>query len=76
LARLCACTGDPVRDLDDEARQDALEWLVRAGADERLRSRLLEPVPSEDSDGAVAFGETLPEGLRLSGAGGPDPSIS
>jgi molecular chaperone DnaK (HSP70) len=76
VARLCACTGDPVRDLDDEARRDALEWLVRAGADERLRSRLLEPAPSEDSDGAVAFGETLPEGLRLSGAGGPAPSIS
>jgi molecular chaperone DnaK (HSP70) len=75
VVRLCTCTGDAARDLDEDVRREVAAWLVRAGADQDLRSRVLEPVPLGAGDGAVAFGESLPEGLRLAGDDGAAAAI-
>jgi hypothetical protein len=65
VVRLCVCTGDAARDLDDAVRLDAAGWLERAGADAHAVARVREPVSDVPEDTVTAFGETLPEGLRL-----------
>jgi hypothetical protein len=75
VVRLCVCTGDAARDLDDAVRLDAAGWLERAGADARAVARVREPVPEAPEDTVTAFGETLPEGLRLAAPVGRAPAI-
>ena len=66
VVQLAARTDDPLRDVEPEIRQAAIEKLNAAGADEALIESLRSCVPPTRTDAARIFGESLPEGLRLS----------
>jgi hypothetical protein len=59
-------TGDRARDIDDDIRAAAIKRIVSEGLQDDVALRALEDqiVPGR-SDVIRAFGETLPEGLRL-----------
>ena len=64
-AQIAARTGDPARDVSDEARDATIAWMEAAGpADEMVRT-VREVVPVDPILGSRAFGEALPQGLRL-----------
>jgi hypothetical protein len=64
VVQIGARVGDPMRDIDDEARDRALTRLRDAGTSpDALRP--LEEVVEASGDRSRVFGEPLPEGLRL-----------
>jgi hypothetical protein len=65
VVQIGALTGDAARDISSAVREHAIERMREAGvSDEMLRS--LREVVAIDRAGATrAFGESLPEGLRL-----------
>jgi molecular chaperone DnaK (HSP70) len=65
VVQIGALTGDPARDISDEARRSAHTRLVDAGVDADVLLPLLHVVPSERLDTTQIFGESLPQGLRL-----------
>ncbi len=67
VVQLGARTNDPHRDIDADARWDAMVRLNEAGLAESLIESLREYVPPGRSDAVRIFGESLPEGLRLVG---------
>ncbi|MBO0797246.1 MAG: molecular chaperone DnaK, partial [Blastocatellia bacterium] len=67
IVQLGALTGDPQRDIDGDLRWSALVRLNEAGMTEGLLESLREYIPPGRSDAIRIFGESLPEGLRLSG---------
>jgi hypothetical protein len=67
IVQIGTCTGDRYRDVDEDLRTRAAERLQTAGISGELTEALLEPVPPSRSDALRIFGESLPEGLRLSG---------
>ncbi|HEV2763002.1 MAG TPA: hypothetical protein VGV38_08410, partial [Pyrinomonadaceae bacterium] len=67
VAQLAARTDDPLRDVEPEFRESAVERLSAAGAPEEVLESLRTYVPPERADAVRMFGESLPEGLRLLG---------
>jgi molecular chaperone DnaK (HSP70) len=64
VTQLAALTGDPARDVAPELRQRIVGSLLAAGAQEQALTPLREIVPA-GRIASHAFGEPLPEGLRL-----------
>jgi len=71
IVQVGALTGDPLRDLDEHAIDAARQRLRNAGLDSAARP-LYEVVPATFAEASRAFGEPLPNGLRLGG----DPAIT
>ncbi|MGH9768065.1 MAG: hypothetical protein ACREAB_11575, partial [Blastocatellia bacterium] len=67
VVQLGARTNDPHRDIDADARWEAMVRLNEAGLAESLIESLREYVPPGRNDAVRIFGESLPEGLRLVG---------
>jgi hypothetical protein len=65
IVQIGAVTGDPLRDLDDEILGAARDRLRSAGVDDDASRPLYEIVRPTMADTSRAFGEPLPEGLRL-----------
>jgi hypothetical protein len=60
-----ARTGDPARDISNDVAARAFERLQAAGVDPDVLHGLREPVAQDRVDAGRVFGESLPEGLRL-----------
>ena len=67
LAQLARRTGDRARDLDDEARVRIADVLRAIPGGERMAKLVDEVVALEAREERVAFGDSLPTGLRLVG---------
>ena len=67
IVQLGARTNDAHRDVDADARWDAMVRLNEAGLASALIESLREYVPPGRDDAVRIFGESLPEGLRLVG---------
>jgi hypothetical protein len=65
IVQLAARTGDPALDLDEDFCREVHGRLLAAGIRPDALIRLIEVQPPSDLDRARAFGESLPEGLRL-----------
>ena len=65
VVQLCRLTGDRSRDLDDDARAQALAALKTAGAPDAWLQMVTELAPLAVADEARVLGDTLPIGLRL-----------
>ena len=65
VVQLGALTGDPVRDLQPEVRERAVARLSAAGVPAEALVPLREFVPVNPATAGQAFGDPLPEGLRL-----------
>jgi molecular chaperone DnaK (HSP70) len=64
-AELARASGDRARDLDDGVRRRLAERLRAAPDGERLARLVLEPTAREAQEERLAFGDSLPSGLRL-----------
>ncbi len=65
-AEIARASGDRARDLDEALRRRLAERLKGALADgERLARLVLEPTAREAREERLAFGDSLPSGLRL-----------
>ena len=69
IVQIAARTGDPARDLPDDTRAAIVSALRTAGIADAIVEPVEEIVPQRRADLTQAFGESLPEGLRL---GGPE----
>src|SRR5262245_33047245 len=67
VVQLGARTNDPHRDVDADARWEAMVRLNEVGLTGALIESLREYVPPGRNDAVRIFGESLPEGLRLLG---------
>jgi len=67
VVQLGARTNDPLRDIDNDLRWEAMVKLNAAGMRENLIESLREYIPPGRADALRIFGESLPEGLRLVG---------
>ena len=65
VVQLGALTGDPARDVSAKIRQRAVETLSSAGVAGEAVAPLESVVPVSRAAAGRAFGEPLPEGLRL-----------
>jgi hypothetical protein len=65
VVQLGARTNDPHRDVDADARWEAMVRLNEVGLTGALIESLREYVPPGRNDAVRIFGESLPEGLRL-----------
>jgi molecular chaperone DnaK (HSP70) len=65
VVQLTARTDDPLRDVEPEIRDGAIERLSAAGTAAEQLAGLRAYVPRTRADAARIFGESLPEGLRL-----------
>jgi hypothetical protein len=66
-AELGRASGDRVRDLDETLRRRLAERLKQLADGARLARLVLEPVAREAREERLAFGDSLPSGLRLAG---------
>ncbi|HKP11890.1 MAG TPA: molecular chaperone DnaK, partial [Blastocatellia bacterium] len=67
VSQLAARTDDPLRDVEPEFRQEAVRRLREAGVADELIESLRAYVPRSRAAAVRIFGESLPEGLRLTG---------
>ncbi|HEX8117052.1 MAG TPA: hypothetical protein VF521_07260, partial [Pyrinomonadaceae bacterium] len=67
VSQLAARTDDPLRDVNDDFRTEAIKQLEAAGANEEALAPLRNYVPRTRAAAVRIFGESLPEGLRLTG---------
>jgi molecular chaperone DnaK (HSP70) len=74
IVQIGALTGDPLRDLDEHVVDAARQRLRNAGVDPEAARPLYEVVTATFADTSRAFGESLPNGLRLGGDVGSGPS--
>lgn len=58
-------TGDRLRDLSPELREEIAQMAQELGASTEVLKPLFEPVPFRDKERAWLFGESLPVGLKL-----------
>jgi len=65
VVQIGARTNDPARDIPDGTRERVVSALEAAGTAADVLRPLIEVVTPQPLDLARAFGETLPEGLRL-----------
>jgi molecular chaperone DnaK (HSP70) len=80
-AEIARASGDRARDLDEPLRRRLAERLKQGSDGERLARLVLEPTAREAREERLAFGDTLPSGLRLvaeatPAAGTPTPSTA
>jgi hypothetical protein len=68
IVHVAAMTGDPLRDVDEHARESARQRLLGTALDPEALRRLLEVTIPTFADTSRAFGEPLPYGLRLDDA--------
>ena len=64
-AELARASGDRARDLDEAQRRRLAERLRQSADGERLARLVLEPTAREALEERLAFGDSLPSGLRL-----------
>jgi molecular chaperone DnaK (HSP70) len=64
-AELARASGDRARDLDEGVRRRVAERLKAAPDGERLARLVVEPVARQEREERLAFGDSLPSGLRL-----------
>jgi molecular chaperone DnaK (HSP70) len=64
-AEIARASGDRARDLDEALRRRLAERLRGAPDGERLARLVLEPTAREAREERLAFGDSLPSGLRL-----------
>jgi molecular chaperone DnaK (HSP70) len=64
-AEMARASGDRARDLDEALRRRLAERLKSAPDGERLARVVLEPTAREAREERLAFGDSLPSGLRL-----------
>ena len=76
IVQIGALTGDPLRDLDEHVFDAARQRLRDAGVDPDATRPLYEVVTATFADTSRAFGESLPNGLRLGGDVGSETSAS
>jgi molecular chaperone DnaK (HSP70) len=76
IVQIGALTGDPLRDLDELVLDAARQRLRDAGVEPDQARPLYEVVATTFADTSRAFGEPLPNGLRLSDDAGSGPSAS
>ena len=76
IVQIGALTGDPLRDLDELVLDAARQRLRDAGVEPDQARPLYEVVAATFADTSRAFGEPLPNGLRLSDDAGSGPSAS
>jgi hypothetical protein len=67
VSQLAARTDDPLRDVGPEFRLEAARRLREAGVADELIEVLRAYLPRSRAGAARIFGESLPEGLRLTG---------
>jgi hypothetical protein len=67
IVQLGARTDDPLRDVENDLRWEAMLRLNKAGMTDHLIESLREYTPPGRADAIRIFGESLPEGLRLVG---------
>jgi molecular chaperone DnaK (HSP70) len=65
IVQIGARTGDPARDLPESTLERAVTHLHDAGIAEDVIMRLREIVPVDRAGASRAFGEAVPEGLRI-----------
>ena len=65
MIRRARMSGDRVRDLPAELRQEVIGRLVAWRAPPAWIARIREPVPLDEAGQQGVFGETLPLGLKL-----------
>jgi hypothetical protein len=65
IVQLSALSGDPLRDVDERTRESVRERLLAADADPEALRPLDEVIPPSYAQTTQAFGEPLPQGLRL-----------
>jgi hypothetical protein len=65
VSQLAAQTDDPLRDVEPEFRQRAIGLLREAGIADELFESLRAYKPRSRDAAVLIFGESLPEGLRL-----------
>ncbi len=58
-------TGDRYRDLDERTRERALAWLARREAPAHFAALIAEVGQLDAEEQGLAFGESLPKGLRI-----------
>ena len=71
IVQIGALTGDPVRDLDEPVLESARQRLHAAAVDPDAMRPLYEVAARTFADTGRAFGEPLPNGLRLDADDGP-----
>jgi hypothetical protein len=76
IVQIGALTGDPLRDLDELVLDAARQRLRDAGVEPDQARPVYEVVAATFADTSRAFGEPLPNGLRLSDDAGSGPSAS
>jgi hypothetical protein len=76
IVHIAALTGDPLRDLDEPLSDAARQRLRDAGVDPDQARPLYEVVTATFADTSRAFGEPLPNGLRLDNDSGSGPPVS
>jgi molecular chaperone DnaK (HSP70) len=64
-AEIARASGDRARDLDEGLRRRLAERLKSVAEGERLARLVLEPTPRQAQEERLAFGDSLPSGLRL-----------
>lgn len=65
LAQLARVTGDRVRDLEPETRQEIITWMVTHGASSESTDPLRAYQERQAAEQGQALGDALPAGLRL-----------
>ena len=68
VIRIAALTGDAARDVDSRTRDAAIDRLREAGCSAEAIASLVVVRPPDRLEASRAFGESLPEGLRLENA--------
>ena len=63
--QIAARTGDPALDVDEDLGREVYDRVVASGVLPEPPIRLIEVRPPSESERVRAFGESLPEGLRL-----------
>lgn len=69
VVQIGAMTGDAARDVPEELRRRASDRLIAAGFERESAEALLEVLAKSQADSVRAFGDSIPEGLRLDTAG-------
>jgi hypothetical protein len=65
IVQIAARTGDAALDLPEDVCREVHDQLVASGTSPEAAIRLIEVQPPSESERVRAFGESLPEGLRL-----------
>jgi hypothetical protein len=73
VIRIAALTDDPARDVEPRIREAVVQRLREWGCQDGAFGALVQVRPPDQREASRAFGESLPEGLRLEGTPSPVP---